>query len=154
MCGVWASSCSEEDYEGFNGEHRWNQYYCPEYSGAEAKVWRMISGELIGNKKKAKKKVRKKRGWGGGEGGKSPCSLQSEGIDALQWWGCRGNSSQSLLSWLAGIVKMAQVMCCVQLFRSSYSTVRDLARPIIQGTKAVLLDMDYCNCISSPLCEY
>jgi len=49
---------------------------------------------------------------------------------------------------------MAQVMCCVQLFRDSYRTVRDLARPIIQGTKAVLLDMDYCNCISSPLCEY
>lgn len=49
---------------------------------------------------------------------------------------------------------MAQVMCFVKLFRGSYRTVRDLAGPIIQGTKAVLLDMDYCNCISSPLCEY
>lgn len=149
VCGAGASSCSEEDYQGFNGEHRWNQYYCPKYSGAEAKVWRMISRELIGKEKK-KKKVRKKR-----RGKiKSPCSQKSEGIDAVQWWGCRGNSSQSLLSWLAGIVKMAQVMCCVQLFRGSYRTVRDLARPIIQGTKAVLLDMDYCNCISCPLCEY
>lgn len=108
--------------------------------------WSVESWLERGGKKKKGKKERR--------GKKSPCSLKSKGIDAVQWWGCRGNSSQSLLSWLAGIVKMAQVMCCVQLFRGSYRTVRDLARPIIQGTKAVLLDMDYCNCISSPLCEY
>jgi len=59
---VGTSSCSREDYQGFNGEHRWNQYYCPEHSGAEAKMGGMISRELTGKKKREKKSKKERRG--------------------------------------------------------------------------------------------
>lgn len=40
-----------EGLSGFNGKHRWNQYYCLEYSRAEANVRKVPSGRLIVTKK-------------------------------------------------------------------------------------------------------
>lgn len=36
-----------EGLSGFNGKHRWNQYYCLEYSRAEANMRKVTSGRLI-----------------------------------------------------------------------------------------------------------